>query len=162
MISVGVIVLGYHSERDRNIHPIQRWRVDIARRSAPTSAEGLTVFSGGARVGIRSEAEAMAGYTESLDESPRLIKTEVRSRSTWENVAFSLPLVEHCDVIVVASDPMHSARARRYARQQRPDLGERIASSADYRLLERWWLKVPTAAYELQTVGRSLFRDSRG
>jgi DUF218 domain len=153
--SVGLIVLGYHSRKDESLHPVQKWRVAIARRAVDPGSDGLTVFSGGTRVGIRSEAEAMAAHYEALGASPRLIEIEDQSVSTWENVAFSLPLVAHCNVIVFASDSMHAARARRYARKQRPDLSEQLISGSDYRFLERWWLKVPVVAYELLSLTRN-------
>jgi hypothetical protein len=43
---------------------------------------------------------------------------------------------------------MHAARGRRFVRAQRPDLAGRLVSASDFRLFERVWLKVPTAAYE--------------
>ena len=92
----------------------------------------------------------MAACAAGLGVPAERIVLETRSRSTWENLRFALPMVETCDSIAIASDPMHAARARRYALQQRPDLSGRLAFAENYRLMERWWLKVPTAAVELR------------
>jgi hypothetical protein len=73
-------------------------------------------------------------------------------------------MVEACDSIAIASDPMHAARARRYALELRPDLRGRLVFAENYRFMERWWLKVPTAAYELYIGARQRVaaRDPRG
>ena len=76
-------------------------------------------------------------------------------------VEFSLPHVEDCDMIAFCSDPLHAARARRYAGEQRPELAARLVSADDYRLLERWWLKVPATAYELTIEARRRRRTKR-
>jgi uncharacterized SAM-binding protein YcdF (DUF218 family) len=119
------------------------------------------VFTGGARPGARSEAEAMAAWAMTTGIPGRVMRIEDQSRSTRENVRFALPLVENCGTVVFASDPMHAARARRYAIEQRPDLADRLAVGDDYRFLERWWWKVPTAAYELWISGRDRLRARR-
>jgi len=105
----------------------------------------------------------MAAYAVQLGVPAERIRLETGSRSTWENVRFALPMIETCDWIAIASDPMHAARARRYALQQRPDLGGRLVFAQNYRFAERWWLKVPTAAYELYlgTRQRSVNRLTR-
>jgi len=148
--SCGIVVLGFPSRRDGRLHPIQRWRTEIAARSLASVDRGFVVFTGGSPRGRTSEAEAMAAYAVGLGVPAERIGLETRSRSTWDNVRFALPMVEACDAIAIASDPMHAARARRYALQQRPDLGGRLVFADNYRFMDRWWLKVPTAAYELR------------
>jgi hypothetical protein len=96
----------------------------------------------------------MAAYAADLGVPAERISRETRSRSTWENLRFALPMVETCDSLAIASDPMHAARARRYALLQRPDLGSRLVFADNYRFMERWWLKVPTAAFELFIASR--------
>jgi uncharacterized SAM-binding protein YcdF (DUF218 family) len=91
----------------------------------------------------------MAELARTLGPTGYEIAVENRSISTWENVLLALPMAERYETVMFASDPIHCARARAYAHRQRPDLTGRIASADDYRLLERWWLKVPTVAYEL-------------
>ncbi|MQY25752.1 hypothetical protein NRB56_13110 [Nocardia sp. RB56] len=160
-----VVVLGYPSRPDGSTHPLQRWRCRIAARSM--HQDGIVVFTGGAVRRKQAEADVMARYAcDVLGIPAGRIVTETRARSTWQNIEFSIPLIEHADRIRVVSDPMHAARARRYLRIQRPDLATRLAPAADYRLLEQWWLKVPTAAHELAAVarrraGRMLVRTGR-
>ena len=148
--SCGIVVLGFPSRRDGRLHPIQRWRTEIGVRSLSSAERDLVVFTGGSSRGRISEAEAMAAYAVHLGVPAERIGLETGSRSTWENIRFALPMVETYDWIAIASDPMHAARARRYALQQRPDLGGRLVFAQNYRFAERWWLKVPTAAYELR------------
>ncbi len=76
------------------------------------------------------------------------VKIETEATNTWENLERSLLLAEPFEWIAIVSDPLHAARARRYAILQRPDLESRIVRSSDYRLLERWWLKFPICIYE--------------
>jgi uncharacterized SAM-binding protein YcdF (DUF218 family) len=99
----------------------------------------------------------MAAYAARLGVPAERIGLETRSRSTWENFSMALPMVETYDSIAIASDPLHAARARRYALQQRADLSSRLVFADNYRFLERWWLKVPTAAYELFIASRQRF-----
>ena len=82
-------------------------------------------------------------------------------RSTRENVLFSLSLVEGCGSIAFCSDPMHAARARRYALAQRPELRDSLVSADDYRLFERWWIKLPCTLYELWRNLRNRGRTTR-
>jgi uncharacterized SAM-binding protein YcdF (DUF218 family) len=62
----------------------------------------------------------MASYAESVGVPAGLIETETRARSTWENIEYSLPLVDGFDRLAIVSDPLHAARARRYLIAQRP------------------------------------------
>jgi uncharacterized SAM-binding protein YcdF (DUF218 family) len=148
--SYAIVVLGFPSRRDGRLHPIQRWRTEIGVRSLSSVEKGFVVFTGGSSRGRISEAEAMAAYAVHRGVPAERIGLETRSRSTWENVRFALPMIESYDWIAIASDPMHAARGRRYALQQRPDLAGRLVLAENYRFAERWWLKVPTAAYELR------------
>lgn len=142
-----LIVLGYPSTRGGGVHPVQRWRCEIAVRSRDANREGVVVFTGGARQGQRSEAEAMAACArDALGLPADEIRVEDRSRSTWENINFALAMVEDAEVIKIVSDPLHAARGRAYVREVRPDLAERLAPADDHRPLERWWIKVATLA----------------
>jgi uncharacterized SAM-binding protein YcdF (DUF218 family) len=156
-----VVVLGHPSRRNGRLHPIQKWRTEIAVRSMPPSAEGVLVFSGGRTRGAAvSEAETMAAYARELRVPDDRILLETRAASTWQNIKLSLPMIESYDTIVIASDPVHAARGRRYLSRQRPDLAGRLAFADDYRFGERWWLKTPIAAYELAVavLGRWRFQ----
>ena len=61
----GLVVLGYPARRNGAVHPVQRWRVDIAR-STEGSTDGIVVFSGAAKATSASEAAVMAAYAESV------------------------------------------------------------------------------------------------
>lgn len=107
-------MLGFRSSANGRINLIQRWRVRIAARTAdPASA--TFVFSGGASRGTDSEAVLMARFaTETAGIPERNIVLEQESRTTWENIAFSLPLLGDAGTIAVASNTFHARRARRY------------------------------------------------
>lgn len=84
----------------------------------------------------------MARYAAAVLGVPEAkIQVEPRARSTWENIAFSLPLAEEAERIAIASDPFHALRARRYVEEQRPDLAAKLTPAEDYRFLEWWWWK---------------------
>lgn len=154
--SEAVIVLGYPARRSGKPHPMQRWRCQIAARSVDPGRSSRLIFTGAAGKRGHSEAAVMSEYARDVLGVPAAqIALETEARTTWQNVERTLPLAEHADVIKIASDPLHAARARRYLRTQRPDLAGRIAGTADYRFGDHWWLKVPTVGYEL---GRRVWR----
>jgi DUF218 domain len=151
--SEAVIVLGYPPRRNGQPHPVQRWRCRIAARSADPGRTTQMIFTGAAEGDGPSEAEVMSGYARDVLGVPgdRMV-LENRARSTWQNIAFTLPVAQNADVIKIASDPLHAARARRYVRAQRPDLAPKVSAAADYRFGDHIALKVATAAYELVRV----------
>ena len=159
--STAVVVLGYGVPRSAvrkriqrlrvEVATVQRWRVEIGVRTLPAEGSGCVIFSGSADAGgaERSEAEEMAEYaTSELGLDPNSVRLESNAAHTWQNVAYSLRLAESCDRIAIASDPLHAARATRYAARQRPDLATRLCAADTYRLVERWWLKPPITVYE--------------
>ena len=161
--SCAVIVLGYPSTRSGGLHPMQKWRTRIAVRTLTESGDGHFIFTGGiTRRAQESEAAVMARYAVNvLCLAAHSVTLEEQARSTWENVLFSLPLVEAsgAERIAIASDPLHAEKARKYLAVQRPDLASRVVRAADYRVLERWWLKVPSAAYYLVLLSRGNLGD---
>jgi len=150
-----LLVLGHPTKRSGELGPVQRWRVETAQRALERLGAELVIFSGSASRGRPAEGDAMSAYAELLGVPARLIAVESRASTTWENVEFSMPLLENFDRLAFVSDPLHAARARRYLKQQRPELAGRLVSAGEYRLLERWWLKVPAAGYELLELYRS-------
>ncbi|MQY17740.1 YdcF family protein [Nocardia macrotermitis] len=148
-----LVVLGFPARADGSTHPLQRWRCRIAARSMTPGA--LVIFSGAAVVGPWVEAEVMARYArEHLGIPAESIRTETEAENTWQNIEFTIPLIEHADRVTIVSSPMHAARARRYLHLQRPDLAARLIPADDYRPFEAWWLKTPTAAHELAAIAR--------
>jgi uncharacterized SAM-binding protein YcdF (DUF218 family) len=145
-----VVVLGYPAKPDGRPHPVQRWRCDIAVRSMDPGRDSQLIFTGFGPDGEPSEAAVMSAYARDVLGVPAdRIHTEDKARSTWENIELTTPMLESADTIKIASDPLHAARARGYLHAQRPDLAARLAPAADYRFGDHWWLKLPTAAYEL-------------
>ena len=144
-----VLVLGHPSRRSGRLHPMQRWRTDIAVRSMRSATDRL-VFSGAGRGDGPSEAEVMATYARrTLGVPADAIVLETRAATTWQNVAYSLGELEQARTIAIASSPLHAARARRYLAQQRPDLADRLTPADDHRFGERWLLKVATVGHAL-------------
>ena len=145
----GVIVLGHRPRRDGSIHPLALWRVHLAQRAFRLLQPEVVVFTGGAPGRLPTEAWIMAAAALDIGLPSQLVRTEEASSNTWENIAFSLPLVERCNRLAIVSDPMHAARGRRNLVAQRPGLAGRLVSAGDYAFLEHCWLKTLTAAYEL-------------
>jgi uncharacterized SAM-binding protein YcdF (DUF218 family) len=156
-----VIVLGYPSARGGGPHPLQKWRCVVAARTLAEVDDGWLIFSGGITRGAEeSEAAAMARYAVSVLAVPSdRVQREERALSTWENVANSIPLLDAgaADQVAFASDPFHAEKARRYLAVQSPEMAERLVRAADYRVLERWWLKLATGAYYLLLRARGNF-----
>lgn len=156
-----VIVLGYPSARGGGLHPLQRWRSEIAARTLAAADDGWLIFSGGiTRRAEESEAAAMARYAVSvLGVASERVQLEERAQSTWENVALSIPLLNAgaADQVAIASDPFHAEKARRYLAVQSPEMAQRLVRAEDYRVLERWWLKLATGAYYLSLRARGNF-----
>ena len=143
-----LIVLGFPARRDGRLHPIQKWRTEIAKRAFARMGAERIVFSGGPSRGRPSEAETMAAYAVQLGVPATSVRTESRAMSTWQNIELSLPMVDGFDRLAIVSDPLHAARGRRFVVAQRPDLATHLVSASEYRPFERSWLKAPTALYE--------------
>jgi uncharacterized SAM-binding protein YcdF (DUF218 family) len=104
----------------------------------------------------------MAAYAKRLGLPESVLATETRATSTWENVAFSRPLVDGYPRLAIVSDPLHAARARRYLWLQSPGLAARLVSAGEYRFLDHSWLKLFSAAYELYlALAPSRRKDAR-
>ncbi len=143
-----LVVLGFPARRDGRLHPIQKWRTEMAERAFASLGAERVVFSGGPSRGRPSEAGTMAAYAVQLGVPATSVRTETRAMSTWQNIELSLPMVEGFDRLAIVSDPLHAARGRRFVISQRPDLAAHLVSAGEYRLFERPWMKVPTAVYE--------------
>jgi uncharacterized SAM-binding protein YcdF (DUF218 family) len=152
-------VLGYPAEDDGTPSPIQRARV--AGGAAHLRAHGCDrlVLSGGAVANAFVEAEVMAGVAAELGVPSERVALEPRAASTWENVAFSLPLLAGRDAIVVVSEPFHARRALRYLCRQRADLCGRARIAPDPLPFELAWLRVASPLYELRARVRDALRS---
>ncbi|MFT3852726.1 MAG: YdcF family protein [Ilumatobacteraceae bacterium] len=130
-----IVVLGC-SNRGERANAVNRWRVRTAIRSFdPTAGRRTLVCCGGAVAGSTSEAALMAAYAVEQGVVDEVV-LEQASRSTWENVANAVPLVDGFERIKLVSDPFHARRAEQYLAMQRPDLAARLAPAAPYRFGE--------------------------
>ncbi len=142
---VAIVVLGYPSRRNGQPHPIQRWRAQLAVKSAESYDAELVVFTGGVDRSLRSEASVVAELAETMGLTSVIVALEERSTDTWENVAAAAELVGSADVVVIVSDPLHAARARLYWLKQRPADSDRVFITGCSGFWDHWWLKLPTA-----------------
>ena len=155
-----VVVLGFRN-RGPAANVVNRWRVRAGLRSLDPAARTRLVLSGGATTSGRTEARVLADHAVAVlgYDGPLLLEEE--SRTTWENVARVLPLVEDADRITIVSQPAHALKARVYVARQRPDLVGRLTRGADHRWGEWLLLKPALAAYGAWTL-RGVRGDLRG
>ena len=150
-----IIVLGFPSRRNGRLHAIQKWRTEIGVRSRSDPEEHVLMSTGGrSRRNLAPEAETMASYAQRPHVPGDQLLLESTSANTWQNLGLTLPTAASFDMIVIASDPLHAARARRYVVAQQSGLVDRLVFADDYRFLEEWWLKIPTATYGFVVVIR--------
>ncbi len=77
------------------------------------------VLSGGHGEGQPlSESEVMREQAHAQGVDDHLMLLESASRSTWENIAFSRPLLAQCSSVLAVSDRYHLARIRMIAYRQ--------------------------------------------
>ena len=127
-----VLVLGYRSSPRGRLSLMQRWRTRIAVRSTEVPAARF-VFTGAPTRGGASEASLMADYAVSALSVPREnVVLEECARTTWENIAYSIPLIEQAPSIKIASNTFHARRARKYLAKQSPLLAARLHRARDY------------------------------
>lgn len=143
-----IVVLGCPTHPDGSLHPLQRWRVDIAVRTMNPRVRTVVFTGTTAKTGV-SEASAMAAYARTRGIPGELIVLEEEALSTWQNLQYTAPLVEHDDVLRLVSDPMHAWRARQFLARQQPALAAKLAPAVDYLPGERWRWKLGTMIYEL-------------
>ncbi|MEU8382452.1 YdcF family protein [Streptosporangium sp. NPDC048865] len=160
-VSEAVVVLGYRNPQ-ATANLINRWRVRAGLRSIAADHERNTcvIFSGGVTGVGTTEARLMADYAKSVLEFDGTVFLEDQSRTTWENVANVIPLLEDVDRIKIVSQPAHALKARAYLRRQRPDLADRLVPGDDYRPGEWLIVKPLLALYGLWTL-RVLEDDER-
>ncbi len=152
-----VVVLGFRNRDSERANMINRWRVRAGLRSIDPGARSSRLVLCGApyhRAGL-SEAALMARYARKERGFTGDLLIEQESRSTWQNVANAIPLIEDTDRIKVVSHSVHARRARLYLQHQRPDLARRMVRAADYRPGEWVLLKPLFAGYELLKIAKA-------
>lgn len=153
-----VLVLGFRSSGRRGrrgrANVVQRWRARIAVRSTDPRAARF-VFTGAATHGGVSEAALMAGYAvRELGVPSGNVVLEEQARTTWENIAYSIPLVADVPAIKIASNTFHARKARGYLSQQAPELAARLRRARDYVPGELAPVKPLLGLYEWVMTGR--------
>jgi hypothetical protein len=147
-----IIVLGYKNRGERANY-LNRYRVRAALRSIdPSAHESVLVLCGGAVGGRVPEAELMDAYARGRLGYRGPSKLDRTSTSTWENIQNAIPLVEGADTIKIVSNSLHAEKGRAYLWKLRPDLGQRLARGADYRLGEIVLVKPYAALRGLRTL----------
>jgi uncharacterized SAM-binding protein YcdF (DUF218 family) len=107
----------------------------------------------------------MAGFARDVLHVPAdRVQLEAAARSTWENIHLAVPLAVAggAEQIVIASDPFHITRARRYVVRQFPELEIPVAGPGGEPPLAYAWLK-PVLLADLSVRGaRDVLRRRRG
>lgn len=155
-----VIVLGYPPLPGGRPHPVQRWRLKVAKRTIERFGVTRVVLSGGATRHGPTEAAVMAKLAKSIGIDPTITILESNSTSTWANIENSSRLVGGCDVVILVSDPIHAARARRYWLRQHPSDSQRVFVTPCVGF-GAWWIKVPTFVEGAVRAARSSLQDQR-
>ncbi|MDQ4503808.1 YdcF family protein [Sinomonas sp. ASV322] len=152
-------MLGFPADSRGRLSLVQRWRVRIAIRSTDPNTARF-VFTGGITRGETSEAMMMAEHAIQAFGVPRhRIVLEERARTTWENIALSLPLIGDAPAIKIASNTFHARRARQYLAAQAPELAARLRRARDFVPGELALLKPILVAHEWRRARReSRFR----
>lgn len=120
-----VVVLGFRNAGTR-INAVNRWRARAGVATAEALDADLVVFSGGGPGGA-VEADLLA--REALRAGLRRPTVRERtSRTTRENLAFSVDHLETATRIALVSNPLHAQRARAHLRDLRPDLADRLVA----------------------------------
>lgn len=153
-----LVVLGFRN-RGARANVVNRWRVRAALRSVDPDRETTLVLSGGPVGSAVPEARVLAAYARERGWAGPLVLEE-KSRSTWENITFTAPLVEQHDSITLVSQPSHALKARVYLRRQRPDLAARLAPARDH-VVGEWLLAKPLLALHGVLSLRSIPRAER-
>lgn len=77
----------------------------------------LIITTGGMSPSGRSEAEVLAGILKDAGVPHNRIRLEEQSRTTWENISLSCPLLPKDAEVVLVTDAYHGPRARMMARR---------------------------------------------
>jgi uncharacterized SAM-binding protein YcdF (DUF218 family) len=113
------LVFGAAISRTNEPGPALTRRVGTAAKLFREGKVQRLIVSGGkGEAGKRSEADVMRELALELGVDASAIQLEDQSRSTWENLLFSRPLLKDCASVIGISDRYHLARIRLLAFQQ--------------------------------------------
>jgi hypothetical protein len=160
--SDAVVVLGYRNRGER-ANVVNRFRVRAGIRSIdPDAADSVLVLCGGALGGRTAEARLMQRYARDELCFDGHIALDPTSRSTWENIANAIPLVEHATTIKIVSNAPHAELGRQILRKQRPDLADRLVRGAEHRFGEAPVLKILSGLRAVQSQVSGAWRAAAG
>jgi vancomycin permeability regulator SanA len=152
-----VLILGFRAEKDGQPHPIQRARVKAGVAAFRRHQCDRIVVSGGPAGNRYVEAEVMAALVVEQGVGEERVFAEPRARNTWQNVEYSLPLLEGYERVWVTSNSLHAHRARRYFCRQAPTACDRVRIASRYEPFSELFGKVFMLAYELAAATRDQF-----
>ncbi|STZ77114.1 YdcF family protein [Bergeriella denitrificans] len=114
------MVLGNTVNRRGKPNPCLRNRVEAGVWLYRAGLAEKLLMSGGTDRDGANQAEAMRQMALTLGVPPEHILIEPQSRSTYENIAFSHPLLPAAERVILVSDGFHLARARWLAARHWP------------------------------------------
>jgi uncharacterized SAM-binding protein YcdF (DUF218 family) len=151
-----VLVLGYPSNNDGTTNPVQELRVEFGVNAYRQHGCKRLVFSGSAVANKIVEAETMLQLAVKIGVEPNQITQEKQATNTWENIKYSIPLLEKYEYILIASDTIHPYRGKRYLCKQRPDICNRTFVVVSYKPFSMIFWKVTAILHELFSGIRDL------
>jgi uncharacterized SAM-binding protein YcdF (DUF218 family) len=135
------VVLGAAVSRGRAT-PVFEERIRHGINLVKQGVVKKVLFTGGVGSGDRV-AEAEVGRRVALDEglSSSQVLTETRSRTTWENLAWAVPILKENDLtrVLIVSDPLHMKRALAMARDLGLDAHSSPTPTSRYRSAATRW-----------------------
>lgn len=135
---------------------IQEKRVAAGVEAYTRAGCGAFVVSGGAVHSDVPEADTMAQLAAERGVPEDKIRREGKSRNTWENVGFSLPLMEGYPRVFVVSDSLHAHRGVEYLCRRAPERCPKLLPFGYYEPLVRPGFKLRAALHEAGAWVKSL------
>ena len=150
-----IVVLGCRNRGSRANY-LNRYRVRVALRSIdPDATETVLIFCGGGVGSDVPEADLLLEYARARHGYDGAYFLDRLSRTTWENIANVVDLLEEFDTVKIASNSMHAEKARAYLWKQRPGLADRLVAARDYRFGEIALVKPVAAIRGIRSLRRS-------
>lgn len=155
---LSVLVLGFGS-RNRPLREwANGWRARIAVRSVPAEEFARTRFVVSGWSFGHSEAAILADRLRELGVADEQIVLEEHARTTRQNLRFGIRLAHPSGPLMIASNPLHAARARHYLQQMDPVSAARLSPTADYRVGEYLIFRPALAIYEIYGAAGAAIR----
>jgi len=154
-----VVVLGCGGSPDGAPSPTQRRRVNAGVQALRDSGARELIMTGGRVTTPEVQALTMAEIATELGVPAHQQRCETESTTTWENVHNVRTMVAPDDRVLLVSNPLHAARARRHWLGIHPEDGERVFTIGRPAPLRAWPRSLLVAVYETAAALRHLTRD---